>query len=490
MDGKHSLADLASFGDVAAEDDSVLDYFVSTDAAKKLQEGGAFLVLGRKGSGKTALVRYFAEGEHKSISRALSLKGYPWSIHASRVDRGASEIEAYVSSWRYLLALEVAILAFNCAGKPQEGQGKFLTKFLTDNYGGISPALGDVLKPANLRLSATSFEPTVLGCKIGSISFNRGAQDLGLGSELNALSDLLLDSAQNIAGDAGRTTLFLQVDELDQGLDLMDDSRARMITGLILATRDLQRQMKGKAVTIRPVVYLRTDLWDEIRFSDKNKISETSALMLEWDSAALLELVNERIHAKLAVDASWDTVSTDALMRGSQTKWNHILARTFMRPRDVIRFLNAALAEAKKRDGDPVLLDNQDVINARGPYSTYLKSELDDEVLAHWPKWEEALQSCSTLSTITFRREDFAREYEPRRSGVNNVSADEALAKLYNYSVIGYERRSGLGGQSWVFRYTNPEAGWDNAANVFKVHLGLKEYAKLREERSSSDFYS
>jgi hypothetical protein len=60
---------------------------------------------------------------------------------------------------------------------------------------------------------------------------------------------------------------------------------------------------------------------------------------------------------------------------------------------------------------------------------------------------------------------------------------DEALEYLYRFSVIGYDRRSGYGGSSWAFQYTNPETGWDAGASRFKVHLGLKEYAKLREGR-------
>jgi hypothetical protein len=176
-------------------------------------------------------------------------------------------------------------------------------------------------------------------------------------------------------------------------------------------------------------------------------------------------------------------IATESNMRGSQTKWNHILARTFLRPRDVIKFLNYALDEAKKRGIKPVLIDNQDVTNARDRYSTYLKSELDDEIIAHWPRWEEALQACSAISTLTFTRVEFTREYDKRRSADNQKTADEALQLLYRFSVIGYERRSGYGGTSWAFQYTNPESGWDNSATYFKVHLGLKEYAKLREER-------
>jgi hypothetical protein len=114
----------------------------------------------------------------------------------------------------------------------------------------------------------------------------------------------------------------------------------------------------------------------------------------------------------------------------------------------------------------------------------YLKAELDDEIIAHWPYWEQALQACSAISTVTFTRDQFVAEYDRRKSRENEESADDALRLLYRFSVIGYERRSGYGGSSWAFQYTNPEAGWDNSASKFKVHLGLKEYAKLREDRA------
>ena len=256
-----------------------------------------------------------------------------------------------------------------------------------------------------------------------------------------------------------------------------------MLIGLILAARSVRHSCPETQVSISPIVYLRTDLWDELKFSDKNKISETLTLHLEWDSKSLLDLTNTRLRARLSPDADWESVATPALMRGSQTKWNHILARTFLRPRDVIKFLNAALGEAKKRVDRPLLLDNKDIINAREQYSAYLKSELDDEIIAHWPQWEEALQACSAISTLTFKRAAFAGEYERRRSPANQNAVNDALKMLYRFSVIGYERRSGFGGSSWAFQYTSPEAGWDNVSSTFKVHLGLKEFAKLREER-------
>jgi hypothetical protein len=133
----------------------------------------------------------------------------------------------------------------------------------------------------------------------------------------------------------------------------------------------------------------------------------------------------------------------------------------------------------RKRDEDP-LLSTAGRDQRRETYSAYLKAELDDEIMAHWPQWEEALQACSAISTLTFQREEFEEEYGRRRSKANPLAADEALETLFRFSVIGYERRSGYGGSSWAFQYTHPEAGWDNRATRFKVH-GPDEFAKLRE---------
>lgn len=477
-----SLRELTSFGDVAAEDDAVLDYFLTTDAVTRIKNGEVFLVLGRKGAGKTALVRHFAEGSGKSLSRSLNLAGYPWAVHAQRIDRGSSDVEAYVSSWRYLIAVQLAALALSRSKGTTDESAKAIRQFLADNYGGETLELDDVLRPSKLRLSSLSFEPQVFGCKLGGIALDRNANDLKLGTELNALSDMLLAATVKLARKVGTPSLMLHFDELDQGISTLTDERARMLAGLVLAVREVRKSGRDGGVPLKPVVYLRTDLWDKLSFSDKNKITEKLALRLEWDSDSLLELVTTRLCAKLGDGARWETINGNEQLKSSNNKWTFILSRTFLRPRDVIKYLNSALSQAKRRDDSPLVLTNPDVVNAREAYSNYLKSELDDEIMAHWPQWEEALQACSAISTMTFQRDEFEAAYEQRKSASNKVSADEALDTLYRFSVIGYERRSGYGGSSWAFQYINPEAGWDNRATRFKVHLGLKEFAKLRED--------
>jgi hypothetical protein len=439
--------------------------------------------LGRKGAGKTALVRHFGEGQSRSLSKALNLRGYPWGVHAQRIDHGASEIEAYVSSWRYLIAVELASLVLARTERRQSSEVIDLRQFMADNYGGVDPGIADILRPRRLKITKLSFMPAILGNQLGAVDLERNSGDLQLGIELNGLSTAILKSVAKIAANENLSPLILHFDELDQGLSRLDESRSRMLVGLILAAREIRREMAAGPVRVIPVVYLRTDLWDDMEFSDKNKISQAQAQLMEWSSESLLELVNLRLKAKLGSAVTWEEVSDSSLIRGSQTKWNHILARTFLRPRDIIRFLNAALSKAKKRSDEPCVFINKDIVDARDEYSAYLKEELDDEILPHWPQWEEALQACSAISTITFDRTEFTVEYTRRMSNANSVGPEEALALLYRFSVIGYETRSGYGGSSWAFQYTDPEAGYDNSASRFKVHLGLKEYARLRETR-------
>jgi hypothetical protein len=294
-----TLSSLDSFGDVAAEDDPVLEYFLSTSAVEDVSNGRVLAVLGRKGTGKTAIVRYLTEGQSTS-ARALNLRGYPWNVHAARVDHGASTTEAYVSSWRYLLATQLASLALAQPQAYLQESAVPLNNFLRDNYGGTTPQLSDILRPPRIKLSKLSFLPAIMGNQIGGIELDRQGKDLRFGLELSALSDAIVSSALECLQRCGAAGVSVHFDELDQGISHLDDQTRTMLIGLILAARDLKRQSQLAAVPVHPVIYLRSDLWDELQFSDKNKISQTSALRLEWDSTSLKELVELRLRAKLA----------------------------------------------------------------------------------------------------------------------------------------------------------------------------------------------
>ncbi|MNJ56645.1 hypothetical protein D3C77_522040 [compost metagenome] len=173
-----------------------------------------------------------------------------------------------------------------------------------------------------------------------------------------------------------------------------------------------------------------------------------------------------------------------ALMRGRQKKFSYIVARTFLRPRDVISFLNILLKKTTERiksEGGVTVFTNKDIVNSRREYSTYLRLELQDEIAPHWPEWEDSLKAISKIGLLSFARISFERDYPNFSRASNNRSFDQALEILYEYSVLGAYRASGYGGKKWIYRYSEPGEAWDGSGSLFKVHLGLKEHLSLKE---------
>jgi len=475
------LADIRYFGDVAAEQDSdVLSYFLKTPAIDEILTGKKHLVLGRKGSGKTALVKFFGRSTATEINIPVNLDNYPWKMHQTRKNMGVSDVESYVSSWKYFIAVQAnqACLAHSNYKIIKDSQ-KAADHFLTENYGGSRIKLEDVLKPKSLKLSKSSFKPSVLGVSLGQVDFE--SDQGGVSPALDALTDALIQNALVMMSQQGIKRISLHFDELDKGLSTFDNSREQILIGLVLASRSFFSN-SHTCNRVNPIVYLRTDLWEVMSFSDKNKITNSSTVTLEWDSGSLKELISRRIESKIGIGKGWDDIEDRELMRGSQTKWNHIISRTLLRPRDIIQFLNIIAELAIKGMPEADIIENSDIIAARDAYSKYFKGELDDEIKTHWPKWIESIQAISDISTLTFTRSVFEGAWSKKKES-SNISVDEVLETLYQYSVIGYRRGIGTGGSAWAFQYTHPDAGWDNAASRLQVHPGLKEFAKLRETR-------
>jgi hypothetical protein len=328
-----------------------------------------------------------------------------------------------------------------------------------------------------------TLEPGALGIKLGALRWERQSGDFGLKSDVGAVANALLNAAVHVGQvESDMRPILVHLDELDQGLNVLDEARKSMITGLVIAARNIRTKFGDGPPLIRPVVYLRTDLWDQLRFSDKNKITQTSTVRIEWTPDELKKLIERRASVKLDAQVYWEDLEDGELMRGSQKKWMHMVSRTYLRPRDIIKFCNEVLEIARTRDARAVHFINDDVNLARDRYSAYLRSELDDEIVPHWPTWHVALDALSAIETVTFQIDQFKENFDARRT-LQCPSADEALERLFDFSVIGWERRAHTGGSSWTFRYISSDTRWDPSAHRFKTHPGLKEYLRLKETR-------
>src|SRR5688572_12333502 len=107
------MLDKVSFGKIAAEDEAkeLAEYFVETNEYSSLKsDNNKILVIGRKGSGKSAIYVHLRDSLHKQRNTsviAIELDAHAWSEHKRLRDESSSPQRAYVASWNYLMLIEL-----------------------------------------------------------------------------------------------------------------------------------------------------------------------------------------------------------------------------------------------------------------------------------------------------------------------------------------------------------------------------------------------
>ena len=108
-----SILDWIDFGKVSAErDDNLSSYFYDNGVLGNIinSESG-FLVLGRKGAGKTAIFKYLSENKSSFLTPddiliSQSFEDYNWNIHAILADTTKSQSMLYKQSWKFVIYAE------------------------------------------------------------------------------------------------------------------------------------------------------------------------------------------------------------------------------------------------------------------------------------------------------------------------------------------------------------------------------------------------
>ena len=278
---------------------------------------------------------------------------------------------------------------------------------------------------------------------------------------------------------------YVCFDQLDRGFETTDKYKNRLI-GLLLAARNINVQAAKAGKKLSVVIFLRDDIYQILSFEDKNKLTENAVARIEWDSArsskTLKQLMAKRFSTvlKISEDGAWDSVfDEDEKMTGKQTKYQHMVDRTFLRPRDMIKFCNEVLlAHNVSLDGSEGIFSNRDVQDARLEYSRYLLAELDDELYKHIPEYRTYIEILKSMDSLAFTLQDFEEACERRRfllaPGINGVTI---LKQLFEFSIIGYYSPGGggFGGAEYIWRYRDPRSQFNEAAGQFRIHPGLKE---------------
>ena len=385
MARRQTIAPNFNLGSEQAEADPLLEeaFYESSifDAIASKRDPRRFLI-GRTGSGKSAILQHLEETLNSHTIRidpeALSLP-YIMDLdvirHLDALDVHLDPL--FIALWKHIFVVEIirhkyhvtsveikrTILATlmqrvkNDPGKRQalEYLEEFGESFWCETDERIKEITSKFEVATGFQGGLAAGHPTAAGATLGATSaqqysettrteeakrYQRIVNDTQL-PRLHKMIDVLDSEILESSNDF----TFIVIDDLDR--DWVDDRISNtLIRCLFRAVMDLQ-----KVRNLKMVVALRTNMFDFLDFGSRTGGQEEKirslALTVQWTRNELLELANER--ARIAVrDAhgSDDSGISDLLPPKSKSKgdpFEFILARTSMRPRDLIAYLNEAL---------------------------------------------------------------------------------------------------------------------------------------------------
>lgn len=502
-----SLVKANNFGAIDADSDRLLlQTFEDHEAFVSLWEMERFLIIGKKGSGKTAIFKRMLtlnRTDPTVFTFGHTFSDYPWDYHAKQARIGIPDFDKFTHSWKYLIFLTASKILLN-----QDNDLPFdddsisalgkLENFVIDTYGSRDPDVTQIFTPNKQLKLKPNFE------------INAGFLKAGVSPESVPMEDLPA-VIQDVNRNLLKYTLislhpdhcyYICFDQLDLGFDPQNPEYISRLVGLLLACRDINIAARDAGKRLCVAVFLRDDIYDTLQFEDKNKLTENFLSMIEWDTPrtnkSLKHLMEKRFRAELGIGqdehVNWDDIfDEEQEMSGRQSKYQHILDRTYLRPRDMIKFVNSVLDRYKERnrgkETDSTRFSNEDVHTARIEYSEYLGAELDDEIHKHLPEYKRYLDLLRSIGGWQFESKLFETRASNRPDLIHGETPVSVLEKLYNYSIIGFYRAGGrgYGGSEYVFRYKEPRTKFDSTALRFRVHPGLIEVLGLKKVTVQGD---
>jgi hypothetical protein len=279
------LADL-KFGDEDAERDDLLDEsFVPRQNFASILSQRRSIVIGDRGSGKSAIFRKLSKGED-------GVEIFPVVNASDMLQRIAG---AAVRDADTLRAAWVVVVSAVLAGALPESAPKTLLRDAAE----LRAAVGLPTRPAGrvvkaLRAAVRPFGGTTLSFAVGPVNLEAQLPDGGRSSSATVDVEAFLQELSNLLKGAGRRAVVL-IDRIDELFKYDRAKQEAVVQGLLQAE---SRVSLLDGITV--VIFLRTDLFELYDIQEKNKLV-SRRLVLEWSEEDWLQVLVRRALANQAL---------------------------------------------------------------------------------------------------------------------------------------------------------------------------------------------
>lgn len=289
MSKEAALAAL-DFGSVNSEFEEDLDrLFVRTSDFDKFLKPNVWLALGAKGTGKSALFELFTKFEGTAREMAgnaldnvilASGTGFGDLTEIATGDLQALKQDADQYDHDRLWRLYIAVKA-----------GMALDSSFDIPRGPLRDLLGAVGERRDYRVGPLLKDlwTLAIGAAPSTVTVSAGGASVALSGGKRSLDVVTLLEDIQTALDRKGKVLWLLFDKIDEIWPSDREERRRALQGLMTAAMHVRRTFPA----IQPVVLLRTDLWGELDFTNKDHLTD-KRIELTWSANHITSLLMKR----------------------------------------------------------------------------------------------------------------------------------------------------------------------------------------------------
>ncbi|AGN87677.1 hypothetical protein [Enterobacter sp. R4-368] len=484
---------------VSAESDTHLQsYFLQRPEVDKIINGTSWLVLGRKGVGKTAIYEYLKNSQPTKLNNyntiCINFNDYPWPAHNLYKESLAGELSAYQKSWKYLFyikALAKLIEIKQTKNEPLNKELKWALKYLNEVYGNPDPTLTEVIISKIIRISkikGPGVDTDEIDLDMGEISFEDIPENAQLKQKLRSNAFSLLSYFETIfQNNSGQHKIIIALDQLDENwLSGEIEEYSKVLINLLNVCRNISQDFKVNK-NLKIITFLRSDIYNSLKFNDKNKLLQDRSVTISWDNDSLDEMFYERI--KKYAPKNFDLGESSGqktsclfeakFVRQGTPVFKYVTRRSFFRPRDVIVYLNKV--RENHRTNSSGLYTTPELYDADHDASASVYNELIDEWSNQFPEIDDLLSVLQLIQVESFTYDDFVNKHSSIFSCNSPSKAQEHLYFLFNNSIIGQKKQG-----RWEYVCSTPELKL-NIEREFRTHHALKYRLQLLESRPNQN---
>jgi hypothetical protein len=472
------------FGSYLAEDEvqNIYSYYVPSQKVEGFGKKEYSIVIGRKGSGKTATLYYlkdFWESESKNhvcIIKPISLELKALLYLIENLSENYQKSFLIESSWKFLIYTEIIKSIYDSISiKPPYSLSQAesnLIFFVKENE-------EIILKNFSLRLEEELIN-------ISQEQSPREIRDFKVRVS-EALHDNILSDIRNLLAEIFNQSdhkIYVLIDNLDKSWEEDENIKlqSELILGLLGVTGRIAGQLssftvRGKKFSIgfNLTLFLRSDIFAFVRryAREADKIEHTK---LDFqDKFVLFRIIEERFNASTGIKSAkfWEEYVVKQI--GEEDSKDYIFERIIPRPRDIIFFLKEAQNIAINRG--KAKIEVEDLEYAYESYSEWLVTALLSESDVSYNQMQSFLFQLVGLPNIINER-DIVSAVSDSDLDLKDEETEDFIDYLVYLSILGREVRPNEFRYEYGFEMSqkNKALAKKMSNGRFRIHNSLLPY--------------